>query len=492
MQKFKFTDVANFQAKQLEAWYTLFKPECKYLLYGGAASGGKSYFLRWASLGLGMYYSKKYNIDNITLGLFSADYPTLKDRQVLKMKNEIPDYLGEIKESRDEGYAFIGAKEYGSYVVLLRNLDDPSKYKSAEFAAVLVEELTENIETTFDDLRFRLRFKDIPEVKFVGATNPGGIGHGWVKRKWVTPDMSYPDKEQDRFFYVPARYKDNKYTTDEYIKQLNALPEDKRRAYMEGDWNIFAGQYFQEWRDDLHICEWFYPTKEYILVGGMDWGRTAPFSFHLAEVSRQTVSGINFYRVKVFYEAYGIDKTPEEWSKRITDDLSLLNLKLKDITFVKGDPAMWTKGQDNSISIRDQFIKANPDWTILQKGSNDRVGGWENFHHWLSVSADRLPYYQATKNCSNLIRTLPELVHDKNLVEDVDTKSEDHAGDDQRYMLKGLKWIDATAGGVIHKTVTKQNITADFVGDKQISIDLDSFAGQPTVNDSGVGAIFHK
>ena len=138
-QEIPFTQLANFQPKQLEAWYTLLNPECKYLLYGGAASSGKSFFLRWASIGLGMYYFAKYKIRNITLGLFSSDYTTLKDRQVIKMKNEIPSYLGEIKEFRDEGYAFLGAKAYGEFLVLLRNLDDPTKYKSAEFAAILVE-----------------------------------------------------------------------------------------------------------------------------------------------------------------------------------------------------------------------------------------------------------------------------------------------------------------------------------------------------------------
>src|SRR5581483_756671 len=140
----KFTQLANFQDKQLTAWYTLLNPKCKYLLYGGAASGGKSYFLRWAAIGLGMYYYTKFGFERVPIGLFSADYPTLKDRQVIKMKQEIPSFLGQVRESRDEGYAFIGAPEYGSFLILLRNLDDPSKYKSAEFAAILVEELTEN------------------------------------------------------------------------------------------------------------------------------------------------------------------------------------------------------------------------------------------------------------------------------------------------------------------------------------------------------------
>lgn len=488
----KFTELAGFQDKQLEAWYTLMSPECKYLLYGGAASGGKSYFLRWAAIGLGMYYSSKYNMKNIPIGLFSHDYTTLKDRQVIRMKNEIPDFLGQIKESRDEGYAFISKPEYGSFVVLLRNLDDPLKYKSAEFAAVLIEELTENPESTFDDLRFRMRYKDIPDVKFVGATNPGGVGHGFVKRKWVKPDQENADVEQKRFFFVPAKYADNKYTTTEYVKQLSSLPEEKRRAYMEGDWDVFAGQYFQEWRDNIHTIPGFLPLKSNVIVGGMDWGRANPFSFHLAEVSKINFNSITFYRVKVFLEVYGTEKTPADWWEIIKPKLTIYNIEVKNISWIQGDPAMFTKGQDNSISIRDQFIKADSEFGHkIQPASNDRIGGWENYHNWLRIAPDGKPYYLVSTQNPNLIRTLPELVHDDLKVEDVDSAGEDHAPDDQRYMLKKIKWIDAV-GAMKHPQPNQTYIpnAPRFIDNKQVSIDMDSFA-EPKAVTGDVGGVSH-
>src|SRR3990167_8086740 len=247
MQKVNFTDLAQFQPKQLEAWNTLFDNQCKYLLFGGAAHGGKSYFLRWTAIGLGMYYFQNYGIEHVAIGLFSEDYPTLKDRQIIKIKYEMPDWLGELKESRDEGFIFQLKKEYGSATILLRNLDDPSKYASTEFAAECVEELTKNPEQTFEDLRFRLRFKGITDVKFVGATNPGGIGHAWVRKLWIDKDPNNPDKEQNRFFFVPSTVFDNKFTTPDYIKQLESLPEQKRKAWLEGSWDIFEGQVFSEW-----------------------------------------------------------------------------------------------------------------------------------------------------------------------------------------------------------------------------------------------------
>ncbi len=94
----------------------------------------------------------------------------------------------------------------------------------------------------------------------------------------------------------------------------------------------------------------------------------------------------------------------------------------------------------------------------------------------MSIAPDGLPYWIVSENCNNLIRTLPELVHDENKVEDVDTQSEDHAGDDQRYMLKKLKWIDGRVGGVgSSKPKKKQFFTAKMDEGKQIPVDLDKF-----------------
>lgn len=468
-------------------------PQCKYLLMGGAAAGGKSYWLRWAAIGLGMYYFAKYGIRNVPIGLFSEDYPTLKDRQVIRMKNEIPPALGKLAESRDEGYAFIGAPEYGDFRILLRNLDDPSKYASAEFAAIGVEEITKNPKSTIDDLRFRLRYPGILDPKFFAATNPGGIGHGIVKKLWVKPDMSDADVEQDRFFYIPAKYSDNKFIDETYVRQLESLPEDKRRAFMDGDWDVFAGQYFGEWRDALHVCNPFIPSKNNVIVGGMDWGRANPFAFYLAEVSRVQYSGRSFNRVKCFMEVYGTEKSPVEWWPIIKEKMEIYHVKSKDIAWVQADPAMFNKGQDNSISISDQFKKADDTFGFsLKPASNDRIAGWANYHDFLRLAPDGLPYFQVSSDCPNLIRTLPELIHDELKVEDVDSASEDHGPDATRYLLKKVKFIDGGIGGINVKgnPVRYRQTTAQFLGTGQVPIDVDLFSN-PKGSDSEVGGVTH-
>lgn len=472
-------------------------PKCKYLLFGGAASGGKSYFLRWAAIGLGLYYYGKYGFRNVPIGLFSTDYPTLKDRQVIKIKNEIPDYLGEIKESRDEGFAFIGKPEYGSFIVLLRNLDDPSKYKSAEFASVLVEELSENTEDTFDDLRFRMRYKGIDEVKFIGATNPGGVGHGFVKRKWIKPDPEHADHEQSRFFYIPAKYSDNSYTNDEYVQQLKSLPENKRRAYMEGDWDIFAGQFFSVWRDSLHVCNPIIPNKQNPIVGGLDWGRVDNFSFHLSELSVVPNNGARIFRSKVFFEVYGKDKTVDEWVRIIKEKLEGHGLSLKDISWIRADTQIWSKSLDaKALDIYSQFVQADEQFrTLLKPANKDRLGGWENMQRWLSIAPDNLPYLQFTASAPNAIRVIPELIHDDNKVEDVDQKGENDAADSVRYLHMALKWMDSRSQAISHEQRAKKKlpIAPAFIDEKQMSLNMEAFSDPKNTfsKDGSVGAIRH-
>src|SRR3990167_7144103 len=178
-------ELMQLQPKQKTALDQLLNPQCKYLLYGGAMAGGKSYLLRWAALYYSLWLSLEFNVRDIPIGLFSEDYPTLKDRQISRIVREFPPWIGELKDDKTDGLAFHIKKKYGSGNILLRNLDDPSKYMSTEFAGEFVEELTRNPEQTFRDLRNRLRYPGIDDVKFMVATNPGGIGHEWVKRYFI-------------------------------------------------------------------------------------------------------------------------------------------------------------------------------------------------------------------------------------------------------------------------------------------------------------------
>lgn len=452
------------------------------ILYGGARGGGKT--------DAGLVWLTDY-IDN----------PRYRALVIRKNADDLSDWV-------DRAYRFyrgFGAKiayrpaeitfPSGAKIKTGHLKDDQAytKYQGHEYQRELIEELTQiPEEKRYLQLLSSCR-STVPEIRsqVFATTNPGGVGHGWVKRRFVDPsppNVPFRDPETGRTrIFIPAKVDDNPTLTandPDYVHFLDGLRStdvELWKAWRLGDWATFAGQFFKEWRTDLHTCPPFIPKLGITLIGGMDWGRTKPFSFHLSCLLLKSFENLEsheitkFWRVFTFYEAYGTDRTPKEWALLIREQLwKRYRITPQMIKSIQGDPAMFTKGQDNSIAISDQF-KENG--IRIMRGSNDRVGGWENMHKWLSLAPDGLPYWIISENCNNLIRTLPELIHDDNHVEDVDTEGEDHAGDDCRYMLKRLKWIDGRVGGVgSSQPKVRKMFTAKMDDGKQVAIDLDKFA----------------
>ena len=228
----KFSELSHFLPKQKEA--QLASKRFKFVLYGGSLGSGKSHWLRWMMLYWLMKYYAKYDKKGIRVGLFCEDYVSLNDRHLTKIKFEFPNWLGKFNESKHE---FTLAPEYGSGIIAFRNLDDPEKYLSVEFAAMGVDEINRNPVSTFRELRKRLRWEGIPDVKFMAACNP--IGEAWVKNMWVKRLFPPEEKEQYEFVYVPALPTDNPYLPQEYYKSLESLPEAQRKAYLEANWDAF-------------------------------------------------------------------------------------------------------------------------------------------------------------------------------------------------------------------------------------------------------------
>ena len=468
MERVSIRALMNLQPKQQEALNLLFDPKTKYLLYGGAMAGGKSYLLRWAALYYALWCSHKYKIKGLPVGLFSEDYPTLKDRQISRIQREFPSFLGELKEDKNEGYAFFIREEYGGARILLRNLDDPSKYMSSEFAGEFVEELTRCPETTFQDLRNRLRFPGVTEVKFMGASNPGGVGHGWVRKFFV--DKLADDPEQKRFSYVHANAYDNKYINPDYIKQLESLPPKKRKAYLEGSWDIFEGQVFTEFNRNIHVINPIIPKPEHPRVAGIDWGFSAPTVLLVGALYPENFNGLKFTRLIIYREIDGTETTPEQWATIFRRDIP----ELARIKFY-GDPAMFNKLQDSAFSIADQFRK---DGIYIQKSTNNRLTSVTTIHNWLSLAPDGEPYMKITDNCRHLIKTIPEAMYDDNVQEDIDRNwADDHWTDSARYLLAMIKWTNAKSGmyghkeDILHPKFTIVNTKGEYV-----SLDPSRFA----------------
>jgi hypothetical protein len=228
----KFSTLSNFFPKQMEALEA--SKRFKYVLFGGSVGSGKSRWIRWSCIYWLMKYYAKYNIKGIRAGLFCEDYPSLNDRHLTKVRFEFPDWLGTFNEAKHE---FTLAPEYGSGIIAFRNLDDPSKYLSVEFAVIAIDEINRNPKATFDMLRSRHRWPGIKDTKFIAGCNP--LGEAWVKNMWVKRLFPPNEKEQYEFVYVPALPTDNPHLPVEYYKSLESLPENQRKAYLEGNWDAF-------------------------------------------------------------------------------------------------------------------------------------------------------------------------------------------------------------------------------------------------------------
>lgn len=232
VQEIKFSELTKFFPKQQEALDA--SKRFKYVLFGGSVGSGKSYWIRWSCLYWLMDYYSRYGMKGIRAGLFCEDYPSLNDRHLTKIKYEFPDWLGTFNEAKKE---FTLKPEFGGGIIAFRNLDDPSKYLSVEFAVIAIDEVNRNPKATFDMLRSRHRWPGIKDTKFIAGCNP--LGEAWVKNMWVKRLFPPNEQEQYEFVYVPALPTDNPHLPPEYYKSLESLPDTQRKAYLEGNWDAF-------------------------------------------------------------------------------------------------------------------------------------------------------------------------------------------------------------------------------------------------------------
>lgn len=205
----------------------------RYTLFGGARGPGKSYWLRWYCVGFLLDCFRR-GLRGVRIMLACEDYPSLYERQLSKIQTEFPPYFGHYFAHRNEFRLWEGM---GSGIIAFRNLDDPAKYQSAEYAMIAIDELTKNPEKTFHVLRASMRWPGFDGVRFVAATNPAA---SWVRAYWI--EHRLPEELQGAegdFAFVPALPDDNPHLPETYWQMLDTLPGAMRAAWRHGDW--YAG-----------------------------------------------------------------------------------------------------------------------------------------------------------------------------------------------------------------------------------------------------------
>jgi hypothetical protein len=183
--------------------------------------------------------------------LACENYPALRERQITKIEVEFPAWLGTYYGQRNE---FVLHERYGSGVIALRNLDDPSKYQSAEYAAIGIDEVTKNPERAFHILRGSLRWPGIDDVRMLFTANPDS---GWVRDYFIS--RRFPDELQDeagQFVFVPALPTDNPHLPPSYWKMLQTLPDALREAWLDGNWFASVEGLVYSNFNDANVVEW--------------------------------------------------------------------------------------------------------------------------------------------------------------------------------------------------------------------------------------------
>jgi len=432
-------DIAGFSPRQMDAIKAIDDPQFKYILYGGALGGGKSYLLRHAAVRQLMKIAFTYGIKRPVGMIATENYPSLKDRQLQKISTEFPVWLGKShSDHKDYGRCFILAPKFGGGVIAFRNLDDTSKYQSAEFVFIFVDELTKNPYEVFTFLRSRLRCPGVPdhELIFLGATNPGGVGHGWCKAFWI--DGIFSDDWagfEKRFAYIPSKAVDNPYLDEDYYKVLNTLPEALRKAFRDGDWDVFVGQAFTEYNKKIHVL----PNETPIPPGApcymtFDWGFGKPFSVGWWFVD-------NDGRIIRFDEWYGWSGTPNVGLRMVDSDIALGIIERERMFEVDGVPRNFIrvcgndafnkkpdyKGGGQGKSTSEVFAEHG---LYLNPGDSLRVLKIRQFRERLKVREDGQPMLYIFDRCNQFKRTIPNLVMDEKTLEDIDSDGEDHVYDE--------------------------------------------------------------
>tara|TARA_A100001388_G_scaffold230025_1_gene181992 strand:+ start:30664 stop:32535 length:1872 start_codon:yes stop_codon:yes gene_type:complete len=413
------------------------------VLYGGAAGGGKSYGL----LADPMRYFSNPNFNGLILRRTNDELREL----IWKSQELYPKAFKGCRwaEKKSQWTFPSGAKMWLTY---LERDQDVLRYQGQAFSYVAFDELTQYATPfAWNYMRSRLRTTD-PDLPIYmrATTNPGGSGHGWVKRMFIDPsppnkkfvakdietgkDLVYPEsheKSGEPLFYrrfIPASLKDNPYLMEggQYEANLLSLPEMQRRQLLEGDWAVADGAAFSEFRQDTHVIEPYeIPT---------DWRR-----FRSCDFGYSSFSAVHWFAIDPSYNTL-INYRELYLSQHTGRDLAKAVLQAEGserIDYGVLDSSCWHNRGQIGPSIAEEMIAMGCRWRPSDRTNGARIAGKNRLHEVLKVNEDTgLPGIQFFNTCRQIIADLPVIPNDPRGTEDIDPKyTSDHAYDSVRYAV---------------------------------------------------------
>lgn len=419
------------------------------VLYGGAAGGGKSYAL----LADPMRYFANKNFRGI---IFRRTNDELRELKWKARELYLAAFPGTVWREKDSEFVFpSGARLWFTY---LERDEDVLRYQGQAFTYIGFDELTQ-YPTRFplDYMRSRLRDASGTLPLFVRCTtNPGGPGHGWVKRMFIDPAphgkafgatdidtgelLTWPvghERHGEPLFqrrFIPAKLSDNKYlySDGQYEANLLSQSEQKRRQLLDGDWNVADGAAFGEWRESMHTCEPFVIPK--------GWRR-----FRSCDYGYNSFSAVEWFAIDPVYETLVIYRELYTTKKTGIELARLIMEAEREDTVSYGvlDSSVWAIRGQTGPTIAEEMISAGVKWRPSDRAPGSRVAGKNRLHELLRID-EEIPHYDEDKmgrpglvifnTCRQIITDLPVIPVDPDGGDDIDKRyTSDHAYDAVRY-----------------------------------------------------------
>jgi hypothetical protein len=483
----------------LSKWYEPFARQrefhlskAKYRLFGGAAGPGKTTALLWEAIGHAL------EVPGCDTLLLRRTYPELETSLLAEFRRRVPRSM--YKSYNESKHVITWKNGSTTRFGYCRNESDVYRYQGAEFLFIGIDELTHftlkqwQFLTSRNRCPIKVHSRGLRKGQRVvpcmaGATNPGNIGHAWVKALWVDKVAPagfehaglYDAKDYE---FIQARLDDNPvYASDtEYRRTLEALPKYLRKPFLEGDWNLFSGQYFDIFDygrhtarpEEIHLEPWW---PRWISI---DWGFQHPsavywhcavpnedrFSKYETRNSPPTSANFDFRapsdesspqgdtsssaRIVTYREFVQNGLSPRMLGQAIAERCGrerIYEVFLSPDAFARRTSEASVAEQLSSVLVVNGLARPAP-------ADDDRVGGWQWMYSLLQSNS-----WVITDNCSELIQCLPHLVRNPARDADVRKVDGDDPADAARYgLVSGARF----AGVTDYKSVISSGGSAGF------------------------------
>ncbi len=426
-----------------------FRATNRRIAYGGARGGGKSWAMRMKLCMLALRHP------GIQILLLRRTLPELRENHINPLRRDLKN-LAVYRESTKEFTFFCGSRIKLGYLAADA---DVLQYQGQAYEVIGMEEATQFSEeqylalTECNRLSGNLKSDFTPRMYF--TCNPGGVGHAWVKRLFI--DRLYRGAEvADDYRFIPAKVYDNEFIMQkdpDYVKALQALPEVRRRAMLDGDWDVFEGQFFPEFTREKHVVAPFEIPENWVRFAAFDYGldRTACLWFAYPP------EGGHVYVFREFCESDLI-------LSRAAGAIHALDRHLP-ARFFLAPPDLAARRQESGSGGFEILRKNGLNHLIA--ADNARIAGWRQVREFLQAeSADGTAFLQIFETCRELVSHLAKLQFDPHIPEDAARVPHEftHAPDALRYGLSSCP-VRPHTSSALAKKMRKKTLSEEFFGE---------------------------